>query len=133
MSAINTVMNRMKKCGYDYDQKEFDQNNVPNTIKHKTCFINQHTGASGTSLPMSSIKQAKTFIDAYDVFIIQRKSKTDKDRFQDSLHECMGELLKNRGEDKIQNVAKIDITNNRTGYTDLYFIGLVTVRLIGLL
>ena len=133
MKPIEAIENRMKKCGYAYDKKRFDQNNVPNTVKHKTFFINQQSGSTGTSLPMSSVKQIHTFIDAYDIYLIQRVSQTDKDNFSESMHSCMEELLKNRGDDRIADIVKIEITNNRTGYTDLYFVGLITIRLIGLL
>jgi len=128
MEGINVLINRLQKYGYRYKKGHFDINNVPDSISNKTCYIQPAPAGDGSSdLGLSSAISTKTIKEEFVIYIIDLQRNINLNEFINDRNLVVSELLKNKGDDKISGVAKIDISNVRNGDTDQYLISEITI------
>jgi hypothetical protein len=123
MEGITTLITRLQKQGYRYNRGHFDINNVPDSIANKSCFINTNPQSDGSAdLKLNSTSGANVIKEEFIIYLIDLQRNVNLNQFINDRNFMVKELIKNRGDDKITGVAKIEITNIRNGDTDKYLI-----------
>lgn len=128
MEGINILINRLGKFGYRYKKGHFDIDNIPDTISNKTCYIQTAPVNDGSSeLRLSSVLSTKTINEEFIIYLIDLQRNVDLNEFINDRNLVITELLKNKNDNKIEGVVKIDINNVRNGDTEKYLVSEITI------
>lgn len=128
MEGITTLITRLQKQGYKYRKGHFDIDNVPDSIANKSCYINLNPQSDGSAeLELNSTSGANVIREEFIIYLIDLQRNVNLNEFLNDRNTMIKELIKNRGTDKIQGVAKIEIINVRNGDTENYLISEIII------
>lgn len=126
MNPIETIIDRIKECGYIYNREQYAEDKIPTGINNKTFFITQEaTNNVSDTFPINSISQIKAHGIILKINLIEIKSKTDYNNLEKNMSTFLDTILV-----KIPMTPKINMDSCVIKEKDGYILSEIKINLL---